>query len=602
MRRSLAEPQPYEGLATPAPWRIMRRLLALYAAAPGLLCLAALCTVLTVAADLAVPWLLKRVLDVGLAQRQVEVLYVAGGLLAAVTVLRGFTAYGQHYLAAVLAHRLAFVLRERFFAHVQRLSFAELDRLHTGDLMARATADVEAVRLFFHFGLPTACALLLTGSGTLVALYGLAPRLAWVTLASFPCFVAVALGVSRRLRPLQQQVQAHTAALTVVLQESLAGIRVVKASGREKRQARRFWRAAAALSRVYVRMAHHQALHLPLLTLLLAAAMAGILFFGGRQVIAGSLSLGTLVAGTGYLAQLAQPLRRLSWLSGMASRCQAGGARLFAVLDTVPSLRPPPQPRPLPRLRGRVCFEHVSFAYPGGEPVLRNVSFTVEPGQKVALVGPTGSGKSTLLQLIPRFYDVCSGRITLDGIDVRRVAPEALRRQIGIVEQEPVLFATTIRDNIAYGLEGVPFAAIVAAAKAAQAHAFIMALPEGYETRVGERGVTLSGGQRQRLAIARALLRDPRLLLLDDATASLDVETEALVQQALAALMAGRTTFLVTQRLRLLQQADLILVFDAGRLVQQGTHAELLRQPGLYRRLLAASWAQHEAHVLAGNG
>jgi ATP-binding cassette subfamily B protein len=534
---------------------------------------------------LAVPWILKEVLDYGLAQHQRDFFYIAGGLLVAVTVLRGGATYGQNYLTAHLAQYLAYRLRHLLYEQIQRLSFAYHDRAQTGELMSRATADVEAVRLFFYFGLPTILRLVLTGVGTIAAMAWLDWRLAVLTLASFPVFLGVAVGIGRLLRPLQLRVQECTGALTVALQESLAGIRVVKAFARERHQTRVFMRLAEALYRSYLKVAHTQALNLPLLTLLLALAVALTLYIGGRQVIAGTMSLGTLVAATGYLVQLAQPLRRLSWLTGMASRCQAGGERLFEVLDEAPAVQEAPQARPLPTLQGTVCFEQVSFHYPGGGPVLHAVSFTAMPGQIVALLGRTGSGKTTIAQLIPRFYDVSSGRITLDGIDIREVQLASLRRQIGIVMQEAVLFSTTIRDNIAYGRDDLGFDEIISAAKAAHAHDFIMQLPDGYDTWVGERGVTLSGGQRQRIAIARALVRNPRILILDDATSSVDMETEWFIQQALAELMVGRTTFVIAQRLRTLKRADMILVLEAGRIVQRGTHEVLVTQPGLYRRL-----------------
>jgi ATP-binding cassette subfamily B protein len=544
---------------------------------------------------LALPWILKEVLDYGLAQQQYGFFYVAGALLMAVTILRGVATYGQNYLSASLAQVLCYRLRQLLYEQLQRLSFSYHDQAQTGELMSRATADVEAVRLFFHFGLPTLFGLLLTGTGTIVAMAWLDWRLAVLTLASFPLFLGVAMGLGRLLRPLQRRVQEYTGALTVALQESLAGIRVVKALAREHHQTQVFTRLAKALYRAYLQVAHTQALNLPLLTLLLALAIALTLYIGGRRVIAGTMSLGTLVAATGYLAQLAQPLRRLSWLTGMASRCQAGGERLFEVLDTAPAVQDQPQARPLPPLQGTVCFDHVSFRYTDGVPVLQDVTFTARPGQVIALCGGVGSGKTTIAQLLPRFYDVSEGCITLDSIDIREVQLASLRRQIGIVMQDTVLFATTIRDNIAYGREDLSLDDIMAAAQAAHAHDFIMQYPEGYDTWVGERGVTLSGGQRQRIAIARALVRNPRLLILDDATSSVDLETEWRIQQALATLMAGRTTLVIAQRLRTLKQADCILVLEAGRIVQHGTHTALVAQPGLYQRLYNLQLRHQEA-------
>jgi ATP-binding cassette subfamily B protein len=451
--------------------------------------------------------------------------------------------------------------------------------------MSRATADVEVVRLFFQFGWPIGLSVALAGTGTIVAMAWLDWRLLGLTLLSLPFFLGVILGIGRSLRPLQVWVQEKTGDLTVALQENLAGIRVVKAFARERQQIEAFAQTAETLAQARLAVAAKEAVCFPLLTLLLSLAVALTLYIGGRRVIAGGMSLGTLVAATSYLAQLAQPLRRLSWLTGMVSLCQAGAERLFAILDTVPEVQDAPQARILPHLDGYVQFEHVSFHYNADVPVLHDISFSAAPGQVIALLGSTGSGKSTIAQLIPRFYDVTSGCITIDGVDIRAYQLAALRRHIGIVMQETLLFSTTIRDNIAYGREDLDLDTVIAAAKAARAHDFIMQYPDGYDTWVGERGVTLSGGQRQRLAIARAFARNPRLLILDDAMSSVDMETEYLMQQALTELMAGRTTFVIAQRLRTLKQADTILVLEDGRIVQRGTHDELVLQPGLYRRI-----------------
>jgi ATP-binding cassette subfamily B protein len=549
------------------------------------LCLALGCTLLGAGLGLAVPWILKVVLDEGFTQPRAHFFWLAGGLLVAVTMGRGLAIFGYQYLASSLAYAMAYRLRNGLYDHIQHLSFADHDQVQTGELMSRATADVEAVRLFFHFGLPTMVSLLFTSVGTIVAMAWLDFRFALVALLSVPLFLGLAAGIDALLRPLQNRVQACMASLSVVLQESLAGIRVVKAFARESQQVALVDRSATALYEAYLRVTHVQAINLPLLTLLLSLAIAFTLYFGGQRVIDGTLPLGSLVAATGYLAQLAQPLRRLSWLTGMASRCHAGGERLFEVLDTDPQVRERPDARQLTRVEGVVHIDHVCFHYADGVPVLRDVTLRAEPGTVTAFLGSTGSGKTTLAQLIPRFYDVSSGRITLDEVDIREVSLASLRRQIGIVMQDTLLFSTTIRDNIAYGLDNVRFEAISAAAKAARAHDFILQFPDGYDTWVGERGVTLSGGQRQRIAIARAFVRDPRVLILDDATSSVDMETEWLIQQALAELMAGRTTLIIAQRLRTLKMADTILVLEQGRLVQRGTHRELLEQPGLYRRI-----------------
>ena len=563
--------------------RAITRLFALYADSQLRVGGALVCTVAAVLLHLAVPLILKSVVDDGLDPGNPGYVYAAGALLVGVTALRSAAVYGQNYLVALLGQRLAFRLRNLLYDKVQRLSFAYHDRAQTGDLMSRATADVEAVRHFFHFGLPMVLSVLLTGVGTMAALAWLDWRLAVLAAAGFGVILALSVAMGRWLRPLQEWVQAHTARLSVAWQESLTGIRVVKAFGREGAQEESFVDSAGDLYRAHMRVTHAQALSLPLLTLLLAVGLALTLYVGGREVILGRMSLGTLVAATGFLVQLGHPLRRLSWLAGMASRCQAGSRRLFEVLDAVSEVRESSRARPLPRVRGALRFEGVSFHYDRQLPVLDDVSFAAEPGQTVALLGGTGSGKSTLAQLIPRFYDPTGGTVSLDGIDVRDLQLGALRQHIGIVMQDTWLFSSTIRDNIAYGRPDIGLDAIMAAAEAAHAHDFITSFPHGYDTWVGERGVTLSGGQRQRVAIARAFARDPRLLILDDATSSVDVETEFLIQRALRSLMVGRTTVVIAHRLYTLRHADLILVLSGGRIVQRGTHDELLDEPGLYQ-------------------
>ncbi len=546
--------------------------------------LAYTCLFVTTALSLLVPWLIKEVLDRGLAARDLTFLFMAAAAVLAISLAKAGFAFGQQYLTEWVSQRVAYDVRNAFYDHVQRLSFSYHDTAQTGQLMSRATSDVDAIRTFTGPGLldlTNAILLLTTVTAILVSVEA---RLAAVTLLPIVLVFVITVRFGRAIRPLFVRIQQQFSRMSTALQENLAGVRIVKAFGREPHEISKYqdenWRLLADNLRA-VRM---WSFTFPMMAFLGAVSTMLVLWVGGREVMAGRMSVGTLVAFNGYLAMLGHPIRRLGWVVNLLARAAASGERIFEVLDTKSAVCESKNAFSLPHLRGHVRFEHVSFSY-GGRAVLRDVTIDAQPGQVVALLGLTGAGKTTVVNLIPRFYDVTAGRITVDGHDVRDLSLTFLRRQIGVVLQESFLFSATVRDNIAYGRPDAASEEIIAAARAAHAHEFIMSFPNGYDTWVGERGITLSGGQKQRVAIARALLMDPRILILDDSTSSVDTETEFLIQQALARLMDGRTTFVIAQRLTTILRADQILVLQDGQIVQRGRHEELLEQGGLYRTI-----------------
>ncbi len=546
-----------------------------------------LCLLLVSASSLATPALTGLAIDRGISAGQIDVVLYFALAIVVVALVRGVFAFLQSYLSEVAAQGVAFDLRNAIYDKIQRLSFSYHDQAQTGQLMTRATSDVETVRLFAGMGvLQTSNALLLI-AGIAIILFVTDWRLATLSLSVMPFLAFSALRFGVTIRPIFTRAQQELSVLNTILQENLVGARVVKAFAREPFERERFLAQNQTLLDQNLAAARAFALNLPIMNTLSGIGTLLIVWYGGHQVIGGRLSLGALVAFFTYLVLLFTPIRMLGFLVGQASRASASSARIFEILDTPAEIETRAGAYDLPPIQGRVEFDHVSFAYLGGDKVLDDITFVVEPGQSVALLGTTGSGKSSIINLIPRFYDVTQGRVTVDGHDVREVTLESLRRQIGIVLQETTLFAGTIRENIAFGLPDASLEAIIEAARAAQAHDFILGFPQGYETPVGERGVTLSGGQKQRIAIARALLLNPRILILDDSTSSVDVETEHQIQQALRTLMKGRTSFVIAQRLSTVRHADQILVLDRGRIVAHGTHEELLRESGAYAEIYA---------------
>ena len=507
-------------------------------------------------------------------------------LIVAFAVARGFFAFAQSYTSEKLSQGIAFDFRNDLYNKIQKLSFSYHDRTQTGQLMIRATDDVEKLRLFIGQGLLMSLQSLIIFVTTLVILFFTNAKLTLVILPILPVAVILFATFGRISQPLFMEAQIRLSRLNTILQESLAGIKVVKAFVREPRQQERFDTSADTVMEQQLRISTVFSFLFPVVFLVANLGQAAVLYFGGKQIIYGTLTLGEWQKFSLYLMYVFFPLGMLGFIITQMSQASASAQRIFEILDARSEVEDKPGVPPLPPLQGRVEFQNVSLRYfGGGDPVLRDISFTVEPGQTVALLGATGSGKSSIISLIPRFYDVSDGRALIDGHDVRDVKLDSLRGQIGIVLQDTTLFSGTIRENIAYGRPGAGQEEIEAAAKAAAAHEFITAFPQGYDTPVGERGVTLSGGQKQRVAIARALLMNPRLLILDDSTSSVDFITECEIQQALDKLMQNRTSFVIAQRISTVRNADLILVLDKGQIAAQGKHEELLENSPIYAEI-----------------
>lgn len=547
--------------------------------------LAYLSMLLATLLNLFVPQIIKQAIDQGLAAGQPAALFAAAALILAIAVVRGVAAFGQRFFGEWLTYRVAYDLRNDLYRSLQRLPFAFHDQAHTGDLMSRATGDTAETERFVGRGVMELVAAVLLLVGVVVAMIVENPGLAALALLPLPVLVAFTIRFGGVVRPMFKSIREQLGVLSTTMQESLTGIHVVKAFAREPYELARFDRENNTWLERRVRVIRVWANNWPFFNFLIALSIFLLLGWGGPRALREEITVGTLFALISYVLMLNGPTQRLGFLVNLAATAGASATRIFEIMDTPSEIEEKPGAIVLEDVRGQVVFDRVSFAYQDDRPVLHEVSLRAEPGQTIALMGPTGSGKSTIINLIPRFYDPTAGRILIDGIDIRDVTLSSLRRHIGLVLQEPFLFSATIAENIAYGRPEASAAEIEAAARAARAHEFIMSFPDGYQTRVGERGVTLSGGQRQRIAIARALLYDPRILILDDSTSSVDTETEHLIQQALAALMRGRTTFVIAQRLLTLKNADQILVLDRGRIVQRGTHEELLAAGGLYRQI-----------------
>ncbi len=510
----------------------------------------------------------------------------AMALIVVFAVIRGVFSFAQSYMSENAGQSVAFDFRNELFAKIQRLSFSYHDRNRTGQLMIRATDDVEKVRLFIGQGLLLAVQAIVLLTGALIMLLLTNPQLTLVVLPILPLALLMFMVFGAVSQPLFVKVQQKLSALNTILQENLAGIKVVKAFASEPREYARFDQSAKVLMDQQITVARIFSFLFPMIFLIANLGQAAVLYFGGQQIIAGTLTLGEWQKFSLYLVLVFFPLGQLGFIISQMSQAAASANRVYEILDAPNEVTDKPGAKPLPQVQGAVEFDHVTFRYFGStEPVLSAVSFRAEPGQTIAILGATGSGKSSVINLIPRFYDVTSGHVRIDAYDVREITLESLRRQIGIVLQETNLFTGTIRDNVAFGRPDASDEEVIAAAKAAAAHDFIMSFPDGYATSVGERGATLSGGQKQRIAIARALLLNPRILILDDSTSAVDVQTEVLIQHALDRLMHGRTSFVIAQRISTVLNADNILVLEKGRIVAQGKHVDLMESSAVYAEI-----------------
>ena len=516
-------------------------------------------------------------------------LYWAVGLIVIFAIARGAFAFAQTYMSEQVSQGVAFDFRNELFAKIQRLSFSYHDRNRTGQLMIRATDDVEKVRAFIGQGLLMALQALVLLIGTLTILFFTNYTLTLVILPVLPLALILFMVFGAVAQPLFAAVQIKLSRLNTVLQENMAGIKVIKAFVREPEQQKVFHSAAEDLMNQSITVAKVFSFLFPFIFLLANLGQAAVIYFGGAQIINSTLTFGEWQKFSLYLVYVFFPIGQLGFIISQMSQASASAQRIFEIVDAKNDVTDKPDAKLLPATKGKLAFENVTFRYfESGEPVLSAIDFEAKPGQTVALLGATGSGKSTVINLIPRFYDVSEGKVTIDGIDVRDVTLESLRSQIGIVLQETNLFSGSIRDNIAFGRPEASDDEVIAAAKAAAAHDFIVGFPEGYNTPVGERGSTLSGGQKQRVAIARALLLDPRILILDDSTSSVDLATEALIQRALDRLMEGRTSIVIAQRISTVRNADQIIVLEKGRVVGVGTHTELMEANPTYVEIFSS--------------
>ena len=557
---------------------------------------AAICTAIAAGGTAYLPWIIKDMVDQVLKEKNTEMLNYIVISIIVVFIIRGMAFYGQSYLMNYVGQRVIIDIRKAVFEKLQRLSLDFYDKNKTGTIMSYVTNDVGALQSAMVENVVEMVTESVILIASIVMMIYLDWRLFLVTFSTFPVVLLFIDQFGKRIRKSGSRIQEAAADITSVLQETVSSARVIKSFVREEYEINRFEKENIKNFRANMKYAQLSATLTPTIEFVAAVGVTIILWYGGNSVIDGTITAGSLVAFLTYAVNISNPIKRLSRVIGNIQKAMAAGQRVFGILDLPETVQTLPGAKTMPTVKGNVRFNNVSFSYNPGEQVLNNVSFDVKPGEMIAFVGPSGAGKSTVASLLPRFYDVSEGSITIDGQDIRQVTLNSLREQVGIVPQETVLFNGSVYDNILYGRLDATKEEVEAAAKAANAHNFIMELPNGYQTMLGDRGMNISGGQRQRISIARAILKNPQILILDEATSALDTESERVVQEALDRLMVGRTSFVIAHRLSTIKNADKIMVLEKGCLVEQGTHEELMELGGLYAHLYTIQYRSKETH------
>jgi len=568
-------------------------------------CFVALSFALTVASTFVntyIPILLtKTVVDDVLIQRHYDrlgyYLFLAVGLYGLTSII----SFVQRYVNSYTSQRIVFDIRNELFAALQKKSFSFYDQTQTGQLMSRATSDVDRINMFYSFWMNSLFGMIITVVFVAYFLIGMDVRLTTVALLVLPIISLLNYHHMKREHPIHRGIREQYGVLNSFIQQNIVGVKVVRAFTSEDLEINKFTGSNKKFFDLNMEAARLRSIYQPLTTFLLSLSIAILYWYGGGEVIQNTLSLGALLTFSQYITMLTRPVSFIGRLIVMYTQALAAGKRIFEIIDSEPEIKDKPNAVELPPIKGRVTFGNVSFGYDKNRSVLKNIDLAVDPGETVAILGATGSGKSTLIYLIPRFYDITQGKLLIDDHDIRDVTLKSLRNKVGIVLQDIFLFSTTIKENIAFGKPDATMEEITNAAKLAQAHDFIMSFPKGYDTIVGERGITLSGGQKQRVAIARTLLMDPKILIVDDSTSFVDTRTEQAIQNALRALLKDRTTFIITQRVSTIKNANRIIVLDKGEIVEEGTHEELLALNGIYARIYRTQFAPVEEVLLAGS-